>query len=467
MAKTTCEQLAQWAMAASWESVRPEAAERIKLHLLDALGCAVGALRTKPIDAIRREQAMAGVGGECTQIADGNRTSPEYAAFYNSALVRYLDFMDTYVAPGEACHPSDNLGAVLAGADLAGASGRDFLTALLVAYQVQCRLTGSGVPIMRRGFDHTIQLAVSQTAGLCRVLGLSNQQAAHAIAISTAGGLGLAASRAGNPVPQWKGMAAAATAFSTVHNTRLARAGITGPLGVFESPLGLEHMLGEHFKINWSREELDAVLSCSIKRYNAEFHAQSCIDGLIEMREKYAIAPAHIRTVEIEIFKVAYEMIGGGKYVDPKSVSTKEDADHSLHYLAAVALVDGKVGPPQFEEHRIRSGDVQTLLARVTVKPNFIYTKSYPGSMRVRMNVAMQNGKRFVHKKKDYAGFYRRPMTKDEVVAKFRSLAAGAMDTALMRQIETCVFGLENRAVAELLHILETVPLGGLKDIAA
>src|SRR5262245_50741487 len=83
----------------------------------------------------------------------GGRTSPDQAAFYNSALVRYLDFNDSYLASGETCHPSDNLGAALAAAEYARRNGREFMTALAVAYQVQCRLSDVA-PVRAKGFDH-------------------------------------------------------------------------------------------------------------------------------------------------------------------------------------------------------------------------------------------------------------------------------------------------------------------------
>src|SRR5262249_17093851 len=76
----------------------------------------------------------------CTLIG-GGRTSPDRAAFHNAAAVRYLDFNDSFMAPGETCHPSDNLGPVLAAVEFAGGDGRDLLVSLAVAYQGQCRLS--------------------------------------------------------------------------------------------------------------------------------------------------------------------------------------------------------------------------------------------------------------------------------------------------------------------------------------
>jgi hypothetical protein len=91
----------------------------------------------------------------------GGQSAPDRAALLNGALVRYLDFNDSYLAPGETCHPSDNLGAVLAAAELANADGTTLLTALAVAYQVQCRLSDAA-PVRQRGFDHTTHLAYSR-----------------------------------------------------------------------------------------------------------------------------------------------------------------------------------------------------------------------------------------------------------------------------------------------------------------
>src|SRR5574341_856862 len=134
---THAEQLAAFVGRASSEDLSGTAREQLKIHVLDALGCAIGALEGAPVCLIRRQINDFDGTGHCTLIG-GDRTAPDRAALYNSALVRYLDFNDSYLAKGETSHPSDNIGAVLAAAEYAGASGRDFLTAVAVAYQIQC-----------------------------------------------------------------------------------------------------------------------------------------------------------------------------------------------------------------------------------------------------------------------------------------------------------------------------------------
>ncbi len=450
---STCENLARYAVKASYEALSADVVKKTKDHLLDSMGCALGAMHAGPIQAIRAEQAPYSEG-PCTFIG-GGCAAPERATFYNTALTRYLDFMDTFVTPGEACHPSDNIGGVLAAGELTGISGRDLLAAIALAYDVQWRLTSSGVPLMKAGFDHTVTQAISLAAGVARALGLSEREAANAIAISSCGGAGLAAARTGQHLSQWKGLASADMAMHVVHSALLAARGITGPLHVFEGPLGWKQMLGKEFPNAW-RGRYDGILNENLKKFNAEFHSQSCIEALLEMRARQSIDPEGVRGVEIEIFDVAYEMIGGGRYLDPKTVATKEDADHSLHYMAAVALLDGQLEPEQYEASRIQSKDVQSLMQRVTVKRSSAYTRRYPKTMSCRIRIKRAAGRTLRCEKKDFEGFYRRPMPREQVINKFLRLGRKARSHGELRRIVDHVMNLESRSAGELMKALQS-----------
>jgi 2-methylcitrate dehydratase len=122
---------------AGFEDLSETSREQLKIRVLDSLGCAVGALEGEPVRILRRQVGEFEPQGKCTLIGGGS-AAPDSAAFYNGALVRYLDFNDAYLAKGETCHPSDNPSAVLAGAEWANRTGRDLMTALAAAYQVQC-----------------------------------------------------------------------------------------------------------------------------------------------------------------------------------------------------------------------------------------------------------------------------------------------------------------------------------------
>src|SRR5256885_86240 len=157
-AMTIAERLARYAVAASYDDLSEAAREQLKIRVLDALACAIGALEGEPVQLVRAQVEEFNGAGPCSLIGGGH-AAPDRAAFYNSALVRYLDFNDSYLTKGETCHPSDNLGAALAAAEYAGASGRDFLAALAVAYQVPCRLSDVA-PVRDAGFDHVTQPAL-------------------------------------------------------------------------------------------------------------------------------------------------------------------------------------------------------------------------------------------------------------------------------------------------------------------
>src|SRR5438105_15852682 len=137
---TNADKLAAFVTRVTYNDLSGPARVQLKIRVLDALGCALGALSSPIASQLRTHSEEFGGQGLCTLIG-GGRTAPDRAAFYNSALVRYLDFNVSYLAKGETCHTSDNFGSLLAAAEYAGRSGRDLLTTLAVPYQVQCRLS--------------------------------------------------------------------------------------------------------------------------------------------------------------------------------------------------------------------------------------------------------------------------------------------------------------------------------------
>jgi 2-methylcitrate dehydratase len=146
------EGMAKFAHRLTYEDLAPERRERLKVSILDSLACAINALGASPTAAcLAQAKEFGGPNGRCTLIG-GGKANVLYAALSNTALVRYIDFMDSYLAGPELCHPSDNTGAVLAACEHTGRSGKEFLTALAIAYQVQTVLTSSA-PFMERGFD--------------------------------------------------------------------------------------------------------------------------------------------------------------------------------------------------------------------------------------------------------------------------------------------------------------------------
>jgi 2-methylcitrate dehydratase len=448
------EDLAAFAVQTSYEDLSDEARRELKIRVLDALGCAIGALGSQPTEIVRAQIEDFG-GNPLTTLIGGGRTAPDRATFYNSALVRYLDFNDTFLAKGESCHPSDNLGAALAASEYAGRNGKDFLTALALAYQVQGRLS-EVAPVRAKGFDHTTQGAYAVAAGVSRALGLDRAQTANAIAISGTAYNALRVTRTGG-LSHWKGMAYPAVAHAATHATFLAMRGMTGPAEVFEGNKGFMESIAGRFSIDWSRENLELVRRTSVKKYNAEFHSQSTLEGVLRLRGEHHPHAEEIASIEIDTFDVAYDIIGGGEEGDKRVVRTKEEADHSLPYLVAVALLDGEVTPAQYAPERIARADVQSLLRKVMVRPDAVFSARFPDAMPCRIRVRLGDGRTLETEQADYPGFYTRPLSWEQAGQKFHLLAAPHADQELRRALVETVQRLEAVEIRELTALLGRV----------
>lgn len=447
--------MAAFVVRASWDALSPRAQDALKQRVLDAIGCAVAA-RNHPVPAIVHAFVDDVRGQPSCSLIGGGFAPADRAAFCNTALVRYLDFNDAYLAPGETCHPSDSLAATLAAAQVAGASGKAALTALAVAYQVQCRLSDEA-PLRDRGFDHTTQGACAVAAGVARALGLDVERTANAISIATTICPALRVTRTG-ALSHWKGLASAHAAMAATHSTLLAMRGITGPPEAFEGGKGFMDTLGEHFTIDWSGEDLERVTATSLKRFNAEVHAQSAIEAILELLAAHDIDPRAIHSIELDTFDVAFDIIGGGREGPKTELHTKEQADHSLPYLLAVAALDRHIMPEQFTPQRIARADVQSLLRRVVVRAVPALSHSFPAELPCRLTIEHEDGRRFEKEKRDYFGYRSRPMSWEDVAAKFRRLTEARLSPRAQQRIEACVADLDRLQAEQLCTLLENPP---------
>jgi 2-methylcitrate dehydratase len=448
---TEVARLAQFVAERSWDDLSAQARDQLKIRILDSLGCALGALGAPPVEAIRAQIDDFGGRPHCTLIGAG-ASAPDRAALYNGALVRYLDFNDSYFAPGETCHPSDNLAPVLAAAEYAGASGRELLVALAVSYQVQCRLSDEA-PVRAKGFDHTTQGAYAASAGVAKVLGLGADETANAVSIAGTALNALRVTRTG-VLSQWKGLAYPFAAFGAVEAAFLAARGVSGPAEVFEGNKGFKDSIAGEFEIDWEQEDLERVNRTFLKRYNAEIHSQSALEALLELREAHAFDPAQVTRIELETFQVAYDIIGGGEEGGKKEISSKEEADHSLPYLLAVALLDGQVLPEQFAPARIVRPDVQTMLRRVEVRPAADLSARFPAEHGCRLKLHLADGTTLVAEKRDYEGFLTRPMSWERARQKFERLAAAQLGSELAADFAAAVWAFDELNTQDLTALL-------------
>ncbi len=451
---TEVQTLATFVHRACLQDLSEAALEQLKIRVLDTVGVAIGALDGEPVHSVRRLVAELG-GRPIATLIGGGKSAPDRAAFFNGALSRYLDFMDSYLAKGETCHPSDNLGAVLAAAELRNRSGADLLTALAVAYQVQTRLSDLA-PVRDKGFDHTTQGAYAAAAGVAKALSLGPEQIANAIAISGTANVALRVTRTG-ALSHWKGLAYANTAAAATRAARLAAHGITGPGAVFEGNKGFKESVAGPFRIDWLQEDLERVRLTILKKHNAEIHAQSALDAALEIRAQPGFTADAVRVVRLKTFAVAHQIIGGGEEGDKRIVRTKEEADHSLPYMLAAALLDGEVEPQQYAPERIAAADVQLLLRKVTITPDPSLSAQFPERLPAELQVEMQDATTFRVCRDDYHGFHTRPFDWATARAKFDRITRPFLTDPERDALADVIATLEQRPVAALTSRLGAV----------
>ena len=430
-------------------SGRPRAL--LKRNVLDSVACAIGSLDGELIATIR-EHTDQFSGAHTATLVGGGRASVDQAAFFNAVLVRYPDLLDTYLTVGGLCHPADNFGAVLAVAEHVNTSGADFLLALAVAYEIQCRFSAQ-VPVMARGLNHALQLAMSVAAGSAKLLGLDAERTASAVAAAAADNVSLAAVHA-EPVSNWKGISPAITGMRAVYTTLLARRGISGPKSLFEGPHGLVQLFDQPIDFHTADRGLTCVEQTYLKQYCALIHGQAIIDAILAIRSDNDLRADDVAGVTLEVFQNAYDIAGGGAYGDKDHPRTKEQADYNLKYLSAVALLDGGVGPEQLETERVVRSDVQDLLARIEVNAAADLTADYPHRTATRVRVVTRDGREFGREETDYEGSPTRPMSWERVVDKFHWLAEPFCGETLRADIIAAVDHIDEIPIAELAALL-------------
>ena len=454
LAPPAVERIASFAAAARPEHLTADIRTLYKRNILDSIGCAIAGLAGPPFQALREQFGEYRSPGRSTLIG-GCKTSADQAALFNSALVRYVDLLDSYMAPGGLCHPSDNFGTVLAAAEQVGASGEEFMLALAVAYEIQCRFTAA-VPVMAKGFNHAIQLAISATAGSGKLLGLSAGQMANAISIATVDNISLTCVHA-EPVSQWKGFSPGMTGMRAIYATSLAKRGFTGPAGLFEGPYGLERMFAQPIVVDWENPSLGVITQTIMKKYCSLIHGQPVLEAVLELKRRNGLIAQEVENVRCEVFQGAYDFAGGGSFGSKDFPQAKEQGDYNLKYLVAAALLDDQVGPAQLDEARIRASDAQALLARVEISPDDRFSARYPRELSARVAIRTKDQRTLVKEQVGYEGGLTNPMSWSRTVEKFHWLTEAFADETLRSKLIDAVKDLDRIPLSDLITLLTRV----------
>lgn len=352
----------------------------------------------------------------------------------------------------EPAHPSDNFGPLLAVAGREEVSGKELLTATVLAYEIQSRLCDAAA-LRSVGLDHVTYGLVSMSLSVGQLRNLPPASLAEAINIAVSSHVSLRQIRSGE-VSTWKGMAFANAARNAVFAVDLAEKGITGPSPIFEGRFGLSNLLAEPVAVDVDEFGSDSnpfkITESSLKMYPLFQHAQSAVNCAVKLRENTDLDVEDIQRIENETYGIAATILDDEKWA-PK---TRETADHSQPYCIARALIDGTVTLGHFREERLADADVIALIDKMEISEWPAYTKQYgeqfPHFMRIYTSDDVYETEILYPK-----GNPENPMSEDELVEKF-ALAAPTLSQERIEAITEFVGTLENCSnVIELFEIVE------------
>lgn len=347
---------------------------------LDTLACGFMALQFPAC------KTMLGPIVECARLKNGAvvpgtpyELDPVQAAFNIGAMIRWLDFNDTWLA-AEWGHPSDNLGGILAAADyLNRKEGRaltmqDILTAMIKAHEIQGILALEN-SFNRVGLDHVILVKVATTAVVAHMLGCTREQICNAISLAWVDGQSLRTYRHAPNTGSRKSWAAGDATSRGVWLALMARRGAMGyPTALSAKTWGFYDVSFEGKRFAFQRPYGNYVMENVLFKiaFPAEFHAQTAVEAAIALRSRikrrfHEIERICIRTHEAAIRIIAKE----GPLHNPA------DRDHCLQYMVAVALIEGKLTAAHYEDAYSRNPEIDRLRKLMRVEENPQFTLDY------------------------------------------------------------------------------------------
>lgn len=440
---TIVEELAALSEQIRYEALPQDVVHKTKMTILDTLGCALGGYASEPAKIMRGVVRRLGGTPAATILGTAERTSVLGATWVNGTAIRYLDYNDTLMSrdPG---HPSGNLAAVLAVAEAQRLDGRELICGLVNAYEIQLRLVDHcGEPCLwTRGWDHPTNMVYGSAAAAARLLGLSRDKIAHAMAIAGSQANFLSEIRRG-VIGKIKGTAEAKAAGDGVFAALLAADGLTGPLKIFEGDYGYLNIVagGADLEALTGAIKQHKMMRTYLKYYPVETMTQSPVQAALDLRAEHQIDPRQIERVVVGLYDFAFKKPSWD--ASKLRPATRESADHSFNYCVAIALLDGEVTAAQFTDARIQAPDAQDLMVRTELVADSeiegIYPKFYPGIV----TVYMKNGKSFRKRVDHFPGDPKRPMTEAQAEEKFRNQAAPYLTPDQIKRVIATAWSLE------------------------
>ena len=421
-ADTIVDAFVEYARTMDFEGLSDEVVHASKVRLIDTFGALLGGFFGEPSRISRVVASQMFSPNGATVIGTQHKTSPDMAAFVNGNTARFVEMNDVYHWPGAGgAHPSDVIMPLLAVAEAEHASGRDLITAIVLAYEIYLCMSNS---VRTPGFDFVNNLTLATAIGAGKLMHLSDDEMGQCISLAIVPNNALGQARSGH-LSHWKAAASGQAARGGVFAAMLAREGMQGAVTPFEGragwskviaggPFTLATMAGgemrPHFRILDTIIKPRSACATTLSSIMAAEKAGLSLDG------------ADIEGVTVEVYQRAVHLGEGEHSFNP---DTRESADHSIPYVVAAALTDGTVTPRSFLEARLWDPELRALVQKVKVIHNPEFTQDYeklPVQHRTRVTVATAGGATHVGEIRTLKGAPIDPMDDTEIEDKFRSL---------------------------------------------
>ncbi len=362
-----------------YEIKSEEAYSTARLCLMDTLGCGLEALSYPACTKLLGPVVPGTVVPNGARVPGTNyQLDPVQAAFNLGAMIRWLDFNDTWLA-AEWGHPSDNLGGILATADFRSRNGhtllmRDVLTAMIKAHEIQGILALEN-SFNRVGLDHVVLVKVASTAVVTHMLGGTREQIINAVSNAWVDGQSLRTYRHSPNTGSRKSWAAGD---ATSRAVRLALIALTGEMG-YPSVLtaktwGFYDVLfrGQPFK--FQRPYGSYVMENVLFKisFPAEFHAQTAVEAAIKLHPLVKDRLDQIEKIALTTHESALRIIDKTGPLD-----TPADRDPCLQYMVAIGLIFGNLTAADYEDEVAHDPRIDSLRAKMVTEEDSRYSRDY------------------------------------------------------------------------------------------
>lgn len=445
MNETSVDKLAKQIVGLRSEAIGPRQLKQASLLLLDTIGCGIAGSHDEGAAAVVATVASWGGANDCQVIGRALRTSASNAILANGALCRALDLND-YVFRVEKSqtrlggHPSDNIPVALAFAELANASGRALLDAIVIGYEVFGRAKSFAMDAGE--WDGVSYSGLVAPAIASRLLGLTDRQTADALALSIARCATSAMVRTGH-ISAAKSIANALVAKSGAEATLLAAGGVSGPLGILDHKRGMRSLFGSddaRAALVQPLGEPSYIMDARIKPYPCVGTGQCAVDAAIQLNRQVRGDVSQIEKLTIQMgdHPTVVRHLADAERANPTS---REAADHSIPFLVSVALIDGALGIAQFADERWNDPHVRSLMAKIETKTDETLRVRAPENFACSLE-AHTPAARFSSEVLAPPGWARDGIVEEAVIAKFHRVTQDLLTEEARNSIVQSTLGL-------------------------